>query len=140
MFISRGSCQSKIANQTFKITYMESKAIHIQDQISVNNLEYPIYPGFSITIKKGSTYKVHSNDPKSYRVWIKKNIYNISNIQESRFLEKRVKYSGFSYLWDWVFTVLLFNKKLVKDIDLQGGSYLLLEINNAPVIENNLKI
>ena len=83
MFISRGSGQSKTANQTFKLTYMESRATHVKDRISVNNIEYPIYPGFSITIKKGSTYKVHSDDPKSYWVWSKKNIYNISSTSGS---------------------------------------------------------
>jgi protein-export membrane protein SecD len=148
MFISRGSGESKTANQTFKLTYMESRATHIKDRISVNNIEYPIYPGFSITIKKGSTYKVHSDDHKSYRVWSKKNIYNISNTLESGFLEKIVKYSGFSNLWEWVFSdesttdlaaSLGFGRNLVKGIDLQGGSYFLLDFDVEYLIEEKLK-
>ena len=34
---------------------------------------------------------------------------------------------------------ILFNKKINLGLDLQGGSYLLLEIDNAPVIEQKLQ-
>ena len=33
-----------------------------------------------------------------------------------------------------------FNKKINLGLDLQGGSYLLLEIDNEPVVEQNYKI
>ena len=51
-----GPVYENTAKKDFKLTYMESRALHPVDQLIVNGEEFLIKPGLQVSISKDSVY------------------------------------------------------------------------------------
>lgn len=70
MNIVRHSVKTKLSTNTIKLIYFESRAINPPDKLYVEDKEYIIKPGLQVKIYENSNYRIVSEDPKSYRVFI----------------------------------------------------------------------
>jgi YidC/Oxa1 family membrane protein insertase len=76
MNISYKSFKETTATDSFKLTYLESRASNPPDKLVVDDVEYVIRPGLQVRIRKGSQYKVMSKDSASMRIFSRKKYLN----------------------------------------------------------------
>ena len=78
MKTTNGNYINKVSLKSFILHYIDSKANYPKDMLVVRNKIYEIKPGFKIKIYKGDKFSIISNDPKSLRIYKKKNIINFN--------------------------------------------------------------